>query len=116
MIYFSLISLLHVIVSFQFAPSSYGQPQMTVNVSAGTQYQPLSQMHTSSNSAGGQTGLSGSQNSVSVAPLQQAHEQPAITTTPVPVRTFFFPKKIVSLSCSMFIICYYFKCHFQKIS
>ncbi|XP_044489433.1 pre-mRNA-processing protein 40A-like [Mangifera indica] len=71
-------------VSYAFAPSSYGQPQMTVNVSAGTQYQPLSQMHTSSNSAGGQTGLSGSQNSVSVAPLQQAHEQPAITTTPVP--------------------------------
>ncbi|KAJ0078058.1 hypothetical protein Patl1_37327 [Pistacia atlantica] len=69
--------------SYTFAPSSYGQPQMTANTSAGTQYQPQSQMHTPSTPAGGQTGASGSQSSVSVAPLQQAREQPVVTAAPV---------------------------------
>lgn len=76
--------ILHLIVSLQFAPSSYGQAQMTVIASAGTQYQLLSQMSTP---AAGQTGASGSQSSASVAPLHQAREQPIVTTAPVPVRT-----------------------------
>ncbi|XP_044508216.1 pre-mRNA-processing protein 40B-like [Mangifera indica] len=50
--------------SYTFAPSSYGQAQMTVIASAGTQYQLLSQM---SAPAGGQTGASGSQSSASAS-------------------------------------------------
>ncbi|KAJ4716105.1 pre-mRNA-processing protein 40A-like [Melia azedarach] len=68
--------------SYTFAPSSYGQPQVTVNINTGTQYQPMSQMHVPSNPSGGQLGVSVSQSSVSVTPVRHAHEEVAATTPP----------------------------------
>ncbi|KAH9655525.1 pre-mRNA-processing protein 40A [Citrus sinensis] len=70
--------------SYTFAPSSYGQPQGTVNVNTGNQYQPMSQMHVPSNPAGGQLGVSISQSTST--PLQHTHEQVAANTAP----TMFF--------------------------
>ncbi|KAH9695052.1 pre-mRNA-processing protein 40A [Citrus sinensis] len=70
--------------SYTFAPSSYGQPQGTVNVNTGNQYQPMSQMHVPSNPAGGQLGVSISQSTST--PLQHTNEQVAANTA----STMFF--------------------------
>ncbi|KAH9655516.1 pre-mRNA-processing protein 40A [Citrus sinensis] len=72
--------------SYTFAPSSYGQPQGTVNVNTGNQYQPMSQMHVPSNPAGGQLGVSISQSTST--PLQHTHEQVAANTAPTMASTF----------------------------
>ncbi|KAL9415359.1 hypothetical protein AB3S75_043617 [Citrus x aurantiifolia] len=72
--------------SYTFAPSSYGQPQGTVNVNPGNQYQPMSQMHVPSNPAGGQLGVSISQSTST--PLQHTHEQVAANTASTMASTF----------------------------
>ncbi|KAL9417657.1 hypothetical protein AB3S75_040611 [Citrus x aurantiifolia] len=72
--------------SYTFAPSSYGQPQGTVNVNTGNQYQPMSQMHVPSNPAGGQLGVSISQSTST--PLQHTHEQVAANTASTMASTF----------------------------
>ncbi|KAH9695055.1 pre-mRNA-processing protein 40A [Citrus sinensis] len=72
--------------SYTFAPSSYGQPQGTVNVNTGNQYQPMSQMHVPSNPAGGQLGVSISQSTST--PLQHTNEQVAANTASTMASTF----------------------------
>lgn len=68
--------------SFQFAPPSYGQPHMSVSVNSGTQFQPISQMHGPNIPVGGQSGLSVSQSSISITPLEhKSEESPAMITT-----------------------------------
>ncbi|XP_011002323.1 PREDICTED: pre-mRNA-processing protein 40A-like isoform X2 [Populus euphratica] len=68
--------------SYNFAPSSHGQPPITFN--AVSQYQPMPQMHAPSIPSGGQPALpSTNQNTALVSPIQHNGEQSSITTASV---------------------------------
>lgn len=73
---------------FQFAASSYGQPQNTMNMAS--QFQPVSQMHTPVVPVAGQPWLpSASQGLPVVTPLQPTGQQPSAPAGPVPVCSQF---------------------------
>ncbi|XVF64223.1 hypothetical protein PTKIN_Ptkin09bG0151300 [Pterospermum kingtungense] len=66
--------------SYSFAPSSFGQPQN--NVSASSQFHPMSQVHAPVATVSGQTWLSTGNQSVSVStPTQQIGQQPPLTSS-----------------------------------
>lgn len=73
----------------QFAPSSFGQPQNSINTLP--QFQPMSQMHAPPVPVAGQPWMSSVNQSVGpVTPVQQAGQHPSVSSSTDSVSFFFF--------------------------
>ncbi|KAM7520910.1 hypothetical protein LguiB_019872 [Lonicera macranthoides] len=71
--------------SYTFTPSSYGQPQNTMNMSS--QFQPVSQMHGPVVPVGGQPWLPSGSQGAPVTPVQQSGQQSSASASAVNVAT-----------------------------